>query len=151
MAKPSVRIKGLRKLQKRVKRALRGNPQEIREKLVEAGSLVELSAKKNIRGSRTRAKRKGRNVTAPSNVLANDQGTLRLSIKFKVTMRKSKTKIRALVTIGPQRVRYGAIHEFGGTAGRGARIPARPYLGPALDTNESAIIKLLGQSFKLVR
>lgn len=30
-------------------------------------------------------------------------------------------------------VPYARIHERGGTAGRGARIPARPYLSPALD------------------
>jgi len=28
---------------------------------------------------------------------------------------------------------YAAIHEFGGTAGRGAVIPARPYFNPAIE------------------
>lgn len=31
------------------------------------------------------------------------------------------------------KVPYAAIHEFGGIAGNGARIPARPYLRPAIE------------------
>jgi phage gpG-like protein len=30
-------------------------------------------------------------------------------------------------------VKYAAIHEFGGTAGNGANIPARPYFKPAIE------------------
>ena len=36
-------------------------------------------------------------------------------------------------------VPYSRIHEFGGTAGKGAVIPARPYLGPALEEERQNI------------
>jgi phage gpG-like protein len=50
------------------------------------------------------------------------------------------------VGVGRQ-VAYAAIHEFGGYAGRGgcARIPARPYLRPALIAQTAEIKKDLGR------
>ena len=39
-------------------------------------------------------------------------------------------------------VKYAAIHEFGGTAGRGGRtrLPARPYVRPAIKAKEDQVI-----------
>lgn len=45
---------------------------------------------------------------------------------------------RALARLGPTSP-YGRIQELGGTAGWGARLPARPYLGPALRDSREAI------------
>lgn len=65
-------------------------------------------------------------------------------------------KSNATVEIGVANLEYGAIHEFGGTIhqtnawGKGIEqyitIPARPYLRPALDENESDIKAAIGQS-----
>lgn len=45
--------------------------------------------------------------------------------------------------VGPQKVVYGPIHEFGGRAGRGgsAEIPARPYAVPALKEGRDDIVE----------
>lgn len=51
--------------------------------------------------------------------------------------------------IGPGKtVKYGRIHELGGTAGNGAYIPARPYLRPALKVAGPAASRLFA---KIVR
>lgn len=66
-------------------------------------------------------------------------------------------KTDATVEIGTN-VEYAAIHEFGGAIsqtnawGKGIsqtiHIPARPYLRPALDENESSIADAVGASLK---
>jgi HK97 gp10 family phage protein len=66
-------------------------------------------------------------------------------------------KTDATVEIGTN-VEYAAIHEFGGAIhqtnawGKGIEqtihIPARPYLRPALDENESSIVDAVGASLK---
>lgn len=66
-------------------------------------------------------------------------------------------KTDATVEIGTN-VEYAAIHEFGGAIhqtnawGKGIEqtihIPARPYLRPALDENESSIVDAVGTSLK---
>lgn len=66
-------------------------------------------------------------------------------------------KSDATVEIGTN-VEYAAIHEFGGVIhqtnawGKGIEqtihIPARPYLRPALDENESSIVDAVGTSLK---
>ena len=141
-------IQGLKKLQFRVRRAIKQNIRSGIKAIVKASALVETSAKKNMKGSRTRAIRLGRRVTAKPGVLGIDGGTLRASITFIV--KSSRGKVTS--TIGPQRVPYGAIHEFGGQAGRGklTTIPARPYLGPALEENEERVKQILGKSFRIV-
>ena len=67
----------------------------------------------------------------------------------------SEGKTDATVEIGTN-IEYAAIHEFGGSIhqtnawGKGIEqtilIPARPYLRPALDENESDIKDAVGQS-----
>lgn len=147
MAKTGVRLEGFSKLNARIKRAMRFNRGARVRALTKAAAIVEEAAKLNMRGSRTRALRKGTGVTAPEGVLGIDRGTLRSSITFQV--KATANKITA--TVGPQRVRYGAIHEFGGTAGRGARIPARPYLGPAVVSTENRVVKILGTAFVIAK
>lgn len=66
-------------------------------------------------------------------------------------------KTDATVEIGTN-VEYAAIHEFGGAIhqtnawGKGIEqtihIPARPYLRPAFDENESSIVDAVGTSLK---
>lgn len=47
---------------------------------------------------------------------------------------------------------YTRIHELGGMAGRGrsVRIPARPYIRPAIERNISRIVSQLGDALKQV-
>lgn len=45
---------------------------------------------------------------------------------------------RVLARVGPTSP-YGRIQELGGTAGWGAQLPARPYVGPALLASRQAI------------
>lgn len=147
MAKTGLKLKGFTKLNARIKRAMRFNRGARVRAMVKASAIVEEQAKLNMKGSRTRALRKGQPVTAAEGVLGIDRGTLRSSITFvvKTTQRKITS------TIGPQRVVYAAIHEFGGTAGRGSRIPPRPYLGPAVDKTAVRVEKILGKAFVIVR
>lgn len=94
-------------------------------------------AQQNIRGSR---------ATNPPKMLGVVTGRLRQSIT-----REPVKKVGGAfqVKIGPQRVVYAAIHEFGGRAGRGGsvRIPARPYLGPALAKKADDIVERLGSAY----
>ena len=55
--------------------------------------------------------------------------------------------------VGPQRVVYGPIHEFGGFAGRGhaVYIKPRPYAYPALDDAEDEIKEVLDDALAVVR
>ncbi len=52
--------------------------------------------------------------------------------------------------VGPQRVAYAAIHEFGGQAGRGGqtRIRPRPYQAPALKAKQEEVTRLLGRAVR---
>lgn len=92
-----------------------------------------------------------RNVRARLNTTGKAKGNLWRSISFDLEDRN----LRALV--GPRRVVYAAIHEFGGTIRqvRGSwhtvrsvtiTIPARPYLHPALVANEANIEQAIGDA-----
>lgn len=92
-----------------------------------------------------------RNVREKLNTTGKAKGNLWRSISFDLEDRN----LRALV--GPRRVVYAAIHEFGGTIRqyRGSwhtvrsvtiRIPARPYLHPALVANEANIEQAIGDA-----
>lgn len=99
-----------------------------------------------------------RNVRAKLNTTGEAKGNLSRSVSFDLEDRN----LRALV--GPRRVVYAAIHEFGGTIrpvkGRYLRfqykgswhtvksvtIPARPYLHPALVANEANIEQAIGDA-----
>ena len=143
--KIGLRIVGRRALQRWTARTAKRIPSEIERNLHRAAQLIEASAKKNIHGSRTRARRKHRPVTAPPHVLGVDTGRLRQSISYDVYRRGRRWNAE----IGPQRVPYARIHEFGGTVGR-ARIPKRPYLGPAIDKNRERVFRLIGRTFEVV-
>lgn len=45
---------------------------------------------------------------------------------------------KSFARVGPTAI-YGRIQELGGIAGRGAHLPARPYVAPALRDSKSAI------------
>lgn len=98
-----------------------------------AGELLLGEIPKHIIGSR---------ATNPPEVLGVVTGRLRQSMGKKLIRRGTGWELQ----VGPQRVKYGAIHELGGFAGRGrsTRIPARPYEGPSLAAQREPIVNLLG-------
>ena len=69
----------------------------------------------------------------PPGPLAIRSGNLVRSVGV-TDMRWDGRRVRGGLRAGNSQVRYAGIHEFGGRAGRGgrSRIPARPYLTPAL-------------------
>ena len=71
-------------------------------------------------------------------------GTLINSMQYRISNRPGVANIR----FGPWGIRYAAIHEFGGRAGRGlkVKIPARPYLRPTLERSRRYIMKILGEA-----
>ncbi len=145
MLRLKLKILGDKALRRHVDRAAKRLPSAIERNLARAAALIERDAKRNIHGSRTRAIRKGRPVTAPPGVLGVDTGRLRQSISFDVS-RKGR---RWTAEVGPQRVPYARIHEFGGKAGH-ANIPKRPYLGPAVEKNRELVFRLIGRSFEVL-
>lgn len=116
--------------------------------VAKSGLLVERNAKLAMRGNRTRARRKGRRVTSPRHVLGIDTGRLRQSITTDVFTRGK----RLFAEIGPQRVIYARIHEVGGRTGKQhrARIPARPYMAPALKKSMRGIERFLTRALRVV-
>lgn len=85
-----------------------------------------------------------RNVREKLNTTGEAKGNLSRSVSMDLEDRN----LRALV--GPRRVVYAAIHEFGGIIRfqhRGSvTIPARPYLHPALVANEANIEQAIGDA-----
>lgn len=59
-----------------------------------------------------------------------------------------KNDVSFTLTYGSS-VPYAAIHEYGGTAGRGAKIPSRPYIAPAVAEWQKENLPDFGQKIKL--
>lgn len=101
-----------------------------------AAQLVAATAKRNVREK------------------LNTTGEAKGNLSRSVSMDLEDRNLRALV--GPRRVVYAAIHEFGGTIRpvkegswhtvRSVTIPARPYLHPALVANEANIEQAIGDA-----
>lgn len=172
MAEVQLEMIGLRPFRRRVAAGAKKIRPTLEESLEKIGLKIERRAKLNIRGSRSRARRKHRAVTAKSGRLGIDSGRLRASI--------SARNLSGLdIEIGPQGVPYAAIHELGGTIpGRfvrprgngvlafplpgggtgfskghyiGARkIPKRPFLAPAVKSTEKEAFRLIGRTFDVV-
>jgi phage gpG-like protein len=128
-------VRGVASVTKRL--GPRAIPDAAEARLIEIVEDLEVQAKGNIRGSRTRARRAGRPVSAAPDELAVDTGNLQQSIKG-VVQRKMKELVG---TVGPQRVPYGAVHELGL---RG--MPKRPFLAPALERMKDRIADELGDA-----
>ena len=72
-------------------------------------------------------------------------GSLRRSITVDGPDRRGANRWEARV--GPTII-YGRIQELGGTAGRGAHLPARPYMAPALDVSRDRIQDILAAAWR---
>lgn len=95
--------------------------------LARAGHHVEGLVKLEL--SRTSHKRGTPTPSAPGSPPSLVTGTLRRSIQVEGPQRTGAASWA--VRVGPTVV-YGPIQERGGVAGRGARLPARPYMRPGL-------------------
>ena len=86
------------------------------------GRAARLSGGKGIRTKKGAIRKSAQRVITSAKALL-DTGVLRASINVLETTRTS-------VTVG-SRIKYAAIHQFGGKAGRGRKvtIPARPFIG----------------------
>lgn len=98
--------------------------------LIEAQAKLELSRSSHPPGTPTPA--------APGRPPSLISGGLRRSIRVDGPHGRSS---RWEATIGPS-IRYGRIQELGGRAGRGARLPPRPYMRPGLQRATPLIKKL---------
>lgn len=74
-------------------------------------------------------------------------GTLARSVTASVAPGYSETETTATQVWGSS-VPYARIHEYGGYAGRGHKsyIPPRPYLGPARDETQPALIEAIREA-----
>lgn len=70
-------------------------------------------------------------------------GTLRRSIQVQGP---TSTGMTWRASVGPTAV-YGRIQELGGVAGRGSRLPARPYLRPALEESGPELQRLFREAW----
>ena len=153
----SLKVIGAKAVINRFRKAASDSKSEVQRLLLDAGALIERSAKKKVSGP----------------VLKVRTGQLRRSIHA----RAQGTGVDAVVTVGST-AKYAAIHEFGGkTAPRtilprrakvlrfeaggraifarrvnhsGSRIPARPYMRPSLEENREKIERLVGHAFKAI-
>jgi HK97 gp10 family phage protein len=153
----SMQVIGAKAIIDRFEKASREVKGETRKLLLDAGALIERSAKKKVSGP----------------VLKARTGRLRRSIRA----RAQGTGMDAVAAVGST-VEYAAIHEFGGkTAPRtilprrakalrfgvggrtvfarsvnhpGSRIPEKPYMRPSLEENRAAIERLVGRAFKAI-
>lgn len=125
-------LKEFRSNMKEAKGALRSNVRQAMGVIVQE---LAGEAQRHITGSRK---------TNPPEVLGVVSGRLKQSITGRV---RGAGAGEIVGEVGPQRVVYAAIHEFGGVAGH-AHIRARPYLSPALDRMLPRIHDLLGDALE---
>ncbi len=156
----SIKVVGSPDLIRRFTTGISQAKKEIRKNLLKAGSVIQAEAKT---GFKARGQKNSPNPAKGANTLRVQSGQLRRSI----IVRSKGSGTRTVVEVGPT-VRYGAIHEFGGTirpirkqfltfkiAGgfvnvRQVRIPKRPYLAPALKRSEEKIQTIIGNAFRPV-
>lgn len=104
--------------------------------IVAAATVAKLTEKSHPPGTKT--------PSAPGEPPAMISGHLMESVH---TTAVDTTANRYEVSVGPTAV-YARIQELGGTAGRGAQLPARPYLSPALEETRAAIGDLVTQAWR---
>lgn len=114
---------------------------ELEKNMRKAGEAVITSSQQQFRGSRTRARRAGRPVTAPKDRLAVDYGRYRESITQDV---RRVGRRRWTTEVGPT-VKYARRHELG-TGG----MPKREVLTRGVKESEKQVIRIIGQTFRVV-
>lgn len=127
-------------------------PGAVRDGIDESTALLEKQIKfEVVRGGSFR-KRKGQPyVKNPGAHLRRGDGTLARSWRLRPAKR-SGNRIEGSVS---SNVVYSAIHEFGGTAGRGVRLRKRPYVEPVmrreLRTIQNIVLRRVVRAFRSTR
>lgn len=136
-----IRWVGLRELRRRLFRSSQLIAPELERNLRAAGEVVIGKSRQQFRGSRTRARRRGRAVTAPGDKLAVDYGTYRRSISQDIRRlgRRNWT-----TEVGPT-VKYAPVHELGI-----GRMPKRQVLTPGVEKSEREVFRIIGRTFRVV-
>ena len=138
----SVTIRGLRTLRRHIATAARNLQSRMDQNLRLASELiVEEAVREGFQGSRTRARRKKRPVTAPPRKLGIDTGFYRQAIGYSIG---GPTRSRTS-EVGPAGVAYARAHEFGI-----GHMPKRPVIGPAVSATEDKVFKLIGKTFEVL-
>jgi phage gpG-like protein len=140
-------------------------PVDLSNALQKAGRFLEGEIKRPLRkmqkketrtvryrtkGGKRRTKKEKRWVRrSPFTTLRSRSTALRRSIT--VTPQSGAKRVRGgfQVKVGPHEV-YGAIHEYGGRAGRGHRtiIKARPYVAPVVRKNRRKVTNIIIKHIK---
>lgn len=103
---------------------------------IEAGIKLKLSITSHSRGTRT--------PSAPGSPPSLVSGALRRSVMVGDIDRQGDTHS---VKVYPSMI-YSRIQELGGIAGRGARLPARPYVGPAVDESIDDVARIFRDAWE---
>ncbi len=133
----AVTLKGDKRFRKRMQKAPKKVRSEAEKRLRIGGELLVGAAQKEIRGSRSRAKRTGGAVTAKAGRLGVDTGRGRQSIAVQVRKKGKFTE----VVVAAFGVSYMSIHELRGKY---------TWLKPGLRKVSKRIKKEFGQIFKVV-
>jgi phage gpG-like protein len=109
-------------------------PIELRNAFRTVGALLTGKIKENLSGM-SHSQYPGNDNPFPGVI----HGRLRDGVNFQ--LRKNG------VIVGPSRLNYAQIHEFGGYTGRNGTtyIPPRPYVEPAWDELEDTVFRVLGE------
>jgi len=137
----NIRWVGLDAFHKRMSGAGKRVESELEKNMRKAGEYVIGASMKQFSGSRTRARRRGRPVTAPADRLAVDYGTYRQSISQDV---RRVGRHKWTTEVGPT-VKYARVHELGL---RG--MPKRQVLTPGVKDSEAAVFRVIGTTFRVV-
>lgn len=155
-----ITIVGSSSLIKKFTKGVAQAKKDIRKNLLKAGSVIQAEAKT---GFKARGQKNSPNPATGPRTLRVQSGQLRRSI----VVRSRGSGVNMVVEVGPT-VRYGAIHEFGGTIRpirkkfltfriggdfvnvKSVRIPKRPYMAPALKRSEAKVQTLIGFAFRPV-
>ena len=157
MSDVDIKVIGAKEIQRKFRRAARNVKSDTSKNLLKAAALIQRTARKSFKPGGGRGKNPS---TGPFTLR---KGTQQLSKSILVT--KTGSGIGTIVKVGPK-VKYGGIHEFGGTITpkrkkflrfqvegkviftKKVTIPARPYMAPSLEKNREAITTLSGLAFK---
>ena len=154
MAKLTVVLIGSSQLARQLGRSGDKIKRRVNRSLDKAALVVAGEIQQQMGGSRTRARRKGRAVTARPEQLGIDTGRLRQSIGSKRApgvFRRGETIFGGAFVEAGTAVVYAPIHEFGGKAGRNrsVTIPARPFFLPGIKKARPAVEAILGEVLRV--
>lgn len=141
---PALTVQGVPEVQAALKAMLAKARQANRNTVRDVGAEIEKATKRTLT---TSSHQRGTPTPSmPGEPPSLVSGNLRRSV---LTRGPYSTGDGYSVTVGPTAI-YGRIQELGGEAGRGAQLPARPYLGPAWEQVLSRIPEIAARNWASV-